>query len=127
MFVVPGAVFGIPVLVGVLAAVDYVLLLFASVYGFSVIVRARNRRLLISGSTASLIVLRVVRSRCNCSYRAVREDKESNERHFGWRDWGSGGIDHFISSHGFNVQTVNWKYRPYGMLAAWSNGTFVGK
>ena len=57
MFVVPGAVFGIPVLVGVLAAVDYVLLLFTSVYGFSAIVRARNRRLLTSGTTAALIVL----------------------------------------------------------------------
>ena len=48
MFVVPGAVFGVPVLVGVLAAVDFVLLLFTSVYGFSAIVRARNRRLLTS-------------------------------------------------------------------------------
>lgn len=57
MFVVPGAVFGIPVLVGVLAVVDFVLLLFTSVYGFSAIVRARNRRLLTSGSTAALIVL----------------------------------------------------------------------
>lgn len=57
MFVVPGAVFGVPVLVGVLTAVDYVLLLFTSVYGFSAIVRARNRRLLTSGTTAALIVL----------------------------------------------------------------------
>lgn len=57
MFVVPGAVFGVPVLVGVLAAVDFVLLLFTSVYGFAAIVRARNRRLLTSGSTAALIVL----------------------------------------------------------------------
>lgn len=57
MFVVPGAVFGIPFLVGVLAAVDFVLLLFTSVYGFSAIVRARNRRLLASGITAALIVL----------------------------------------------------------------------
>ena len=56
MFVVPGAVFGVPLLVGVLAAVDFVLLLFASVYGFSAIVRARNRRLLTSGTTAVLIV-----------------------------------------------------------------------
>lgn len=39
MFVVPGAVFGIPVLVGVLATVDFVLLLFTSVYGFSAIVQ----------------------------------------------------------------------------------------
>lgn len=88
MFVVPGALFGIPVLVGVLATVDFVLLLFTSVYGFSAIVRARNRRLLISGSTAVLIVLRVVHSRCNCSYCAVREDKESNEGHFRWHDGG---------------------------------------
>lgn len=57
LFAVPGAVFGIPVLVGVLAAVDFVLLLFTSVYGFSAIVRARNRRLLTSGTTAALIVL----------------------------------------------------------------------
>lgn len=57
MFVAPGAVFGIPVLVGVLAAVDYVLLMFTSVYGFSAIVRACNRRLLASGTTAALIVL----------------------------------------------------------------------
>lgn len=57
MFVVPGAVFEIPVLVGALAAVDYVLLLFTSVYGFSAIVRARNRRLITSGFTAALIVL----------------------------------------------------------------------
>lgn len=46
-----------PVLVGVLAAVDFVLLLFTSVYEFSAIVRARNRRLLTSGTTAALIVL----------------------------------------------------------------------
>ena len=57
LFAVPGAVFGIPVLVGVLAAFDFVLLLFTSVYGFSAIVRARNRRFLTSGSTAALIVL----------------------------------------------------------------------
>lgn len=57
MFVAPGAVSGIPVLVGVLAAVDYVLLLFTSAYGLSAIVRARNRRLLTSGTTAVLIVL----------------------------------------------------------------------
>ena len=57
MLVAPGAVFGIPVLVGMLAAVDYVLLLFTCVYGFSAIVRARNRRLLASGFAAALIVL----------------------------------------------------------------------
>lgn len=57
MFVVPGAVFGVLVLVGVLAAVDFVLLLFTSVYGFAAIVRARNRRLLSSGTAAALIVL----------------------------------------------------------------------
>lgn len=38
-------------------AVDYVLLLFTYAYGFSAIVRARNRRLLTSGTTAALIVL----------------------------------------------------------------------
>lgn len=42
---------------GVLAAVDFVLLLFTSVNGFSAIVRSRNRRLLTSGATAALIVL----------------------------------------------------------------------
>ncbi|MDO5790819.1 MAG: hypothetical protein Q4Q30_06115 [Eggerthella sp.] len=47
----------VPVLVGVLAAVDFVPLLFTSVYGFSAIVRARNRRLLTSGTAAALIVL----------------------------------------------------------------------
>ena len=93
MLVAPGAVFGIPVLVGMLAAVDYVLLLFTCVYGFSAIVRARNRRLLASGFAAALIVLHAfVRNRCNCGYCAVCE---SNEGHFRWHDEGLNRIGHF--------------------------------
>lgn len=55
--VVPGLIFGAPVVVGILVVVDYGLLLFTSSYGFAAVARARSRGLITGTAAAVLSVL----------------------------------------------------------------------
>ncbi|MDI9590070.1 MAG: hypothetical protein QM302_03385 [Acidobacteriota bacterium] len=55
--VVPGLIFAAPLMAGMLAVIDYVMLLFTSSYGFAAVLRARGQGLITSTSAAVLFVL----------------------------------------------------------------------
>jgi hypothetical protein len=57
MAVVPGFIFAAPVMAGLLAAIDYALLLFTSSYGFAAAVRARRRGLITDSAAVALSIL----------------------------------------------------------------------
>lgn len=60
MAVVPGLIFGLPIVVAVLAAIDYGLLLFTSSYGIAAAVRAGTRGVVTDTSAIVLCVLHLL-------------------------------------------------------------------
>lgn len=56
MAVVPGLILGAPVTVGVLATIDYALLLLTSSYGFAAAARAYRQRLISRASAVALAI-----------------------------------------------------------------------
>lgn len=60
MAVVPGLIFGLPIVVAVLAAINYVLLLFTSSYGIAAAARAGARGIVTDASAIAFCVLHLL-------------------------------------------------------------------
>ena len=58
--VVPGLIFALPVAAGMFFAIDFMLLLFTSSYGFAAAARAREQGLIDDGSATALTILHAV-------------------------------------------------------------------